>query len=54
LNTKQRQIAMQTRTLHFYSDDIENDEDEVAAQWRLLSGMRPAQVTGLLNLQRRT
>lgn len=48
-----RQYSTLFKTFSFYPGDRQNRGDEVAKRWKLSSGMRPAQVPGLLDLQRR-
>jgi len=47
------QCSSTFQTLSFYPEDKPTRGDEVAKRWQLASGMRPAQVPGLLDLQRR-
>lgn len=52
LNSVRQQLPSQTLRVPFYLDD-KPGFDEVAEFWGLSNGIRPVQVSGLLDLQRR-
>jgi hypothetical protein len=54
LMQKKQKHTSQFRKIYFYPNDKDNPNDEIAQNWQLASGMRPAKIKGFLDLQRRS